>query len=197
MYHQHLYRQTKARKGILLPQNYRTKMQQRTAGSDHHHLCHVQQDTPYLRNKHHFHLNDSKSDAVEPHPYRACRALSTKKMVHCYFCPQFQGQDDCIKITTRSAIMIDMRFNVFTSNPGLNLQTRVNTKSPTTTLVMTIPKASTPTNDEITQRQSKEFIQKAQMACLTAYTITLHHKLEVLVLVLPRVGHLKTGAEGT
>ncbi|KAJ5154437.1 uncharacterized protein N7500_009876 [Penicillium coprophilum] len=169
-------------------------MQQRTAGSDHHHLCHVQQVTPYPKDKHHFYLNDNKSDAVEPQPYHACRALSTKKMVHCYFCPHFQGQDDCLKI---SAIMIDVKLNAFTSNPGLSLQTRVNTKSTTTTLVMTIPKVFTPTSDNIAQRQSKTFTQKVQMAYLTASTITLHHKLQVLVLVLPCVGHMKTGAEGT
>ncbi|CAG7937770.1 unnamed protein product [Penicillium nalgiovense] len=70
----HIYRETKARRDILLP-HHRTPRQD-VDRYDHHDLRHVQQDTPCLRDNPHLH-----------------QAQSTRETVHCFFCPHFQGQE--------------------------------------------------------------------------------------------------------
>ena len=93
MHHHHMYRQSEARKDII-PQ-YRTKTQQKTDCYDHH-LCHSQQATPCLRDNHHLYLNNT--DTIEHRPYHLRQASGTKETIHCYFCPNFRGQDPRLKM---------------------------------------------------------------------------------------------------
>lgn len=88
--HHHMSRQSKARRNII-PQCHLTETQQNTDCYDHHHLCHVQQPTPCSRD-HHLHLNNTDIDTVKHRAYHLRQAPSTKETIHCYFCPNFQGQ---------------------------------------------------------------------------------------------------------
>ncbi|CAG8909999.1 unnamed protein product [Penicillium egyptiacum] len=96
--HHHLYRQSKARRDILLPQYHHILRQPEADRHDHHNLCHVQQDMHCSRDNLHLHLNNSESDTIELQPYRLRQAPSAKETVHCYFCPHFRGQEPCLKM---------------------------------------------------------------------------------------------------